>query len=31
MSYRRLLELEVRILAKVFVGELPQYTPLWTR
>lgn len=31
MTYRRLLELEVRILAKVLVGELDQYTPLWTR
>ncbi len=31
MSYRRLLELEVRILAKVFAGELLHYTPLWTR
>jgi CRISPR-associated protein Cas1 len=31
MSYRRLLELEVRILAKVFLGELDHYTPLWTR
>ncbi|MBK8717447.1 MAG: CRISPR-associated endonuclease Cas1 [Deltaproteobacteria bacterium] len=31
MSYRRLLELEVRILAKVFAGELRHYTPMWTR
>lgn len=31
MSYRRLLELEARILAKVLVGELESYTPLWTR
>lgn len=31
MTYRRLLELEVRILAKVFLGELDTYTPLWTR
>jgi CRISPR-associated protein Cas1 len=31
MTYRRLLELEVRILAKVFLGELDKYTPLWTR
>lgn len=31
MSYRRLLELEARILAKVLVGELPAFTPLWTR
>ncbi len=31
MSYRRLLELEVRILAKVFGGELEHYTPMWTR
>jgi len=31
MSYRRLLELEARILAKVLAGELDQYTPMWTR
>jgi CRISPR-associated protein Cas1 len=31
MSYRRLLELEARILAKVLVGELDTYTPMWTR
>ncbi|MFO0634765.1 MAG: CRISPR-associated endonuclease Cas1, partial [Nannocystaceae bacterium] len=31
MSYRRLLELEARILAKVLIGELDSYTPLWTR
>jgi CRISPR-associated protein Cas1 len=31
MSYRRLMELEARILAKVLVGELEQYTPMWTR
>jgi CRISPR-associated protein Cas1 len=31
MTYRRLLELEVRILAKVLIGELEHYTPLWTR
>lgn len=31
MSYRRLLELEARILGKVLVGELETYTPIWTR
>ncbi len=31
MSYRRLLELEARILGKVLIGELDSYTPLWTR
>ncbi|MBL4683734.1 MAG: CRISPR-associated endonuclease Cas1 [Nannocystaceae bacterium] len=31
MSYRRLLELEARILAKVLAGELEHYTPMWTR
>ena len=31
MSYRRLVELEARILAKVVAGELEEYTPLWTR
>jgi len=31
MSYRRLLELEARILAKVLIGEFATYTPLWTR
>lgn len=31
MSYRRLLELEARILAKVLAGELDDYTPMWTR
>lgn len=31
MSYRRLLELEARVLGKWLVGEIDQYTPLWTR
>jgi len=31
MSYRRLIELEARILAKWLVGEIDAYTPLWTR
>jgi CRISPR-associated protein Cas1 len=31
MSYRRLLELEARILGKWLVGEIDEYTPLWTR
>lgn len=31
MSYRRLLELEARVLGKFLVGEIDQFTPLWTR
>ncbi len=31
MSYRRLLELEARVLGKWLVGEIDEYTPLWTR
>lgn len=31
MSYRRLLELEARVLGKWLVGEIEHYTPLWTR
>lgn len=31
MSYRRLLELEARVLGKWLVGEVEHYTPLWTR
>lgn len=31
MSYRRLLELEARILAKWLVGEIDELRPLWTR
>ena len=31
MSYRRLLELEARVLGKWLVGEVDQFTPLWTR
>ncbi len=31
MSYRRILELEVRVLSKFLHGELDEYNPLWTR
>lgn len=31
MSYRRILELEVRVLSKYLHGELEGYVPLWTR
>lgn len=31
MAYRRLLELEARVLGKWLVGEIDQYTPIWTR
>lgn len=31
MSYRRLLELEARVLGKWLVGEVDAFTPLWTR
>ena len=31
MSYRRLLELEARVLGKWLVGEVDHFTPLWTR
>jgi CRISPR-associated protein Cas1 len=31
MAYRRLLELEARVLGKWLVGEIEQYTPIWTR
>jgi CRISP-associated protein Cas1 len=31
MSYRRILELEVRVLGKFLLGELPDYAPIWTR
>lgn len=31
MSYRRILELEVRVLSKFLHGELDEYIPLWTR
>ncbi len=31
MSYRRLLELEARVLGKWLVGEIDHFTPLWTR
>lgn len=30
-SYRRLLEVQARLLASVFIGELPAYRPLTTR
>ncbi|HFE45167.1 MAG TPA: CRISPR-associated endonuclease Cas1, partial [Nannocystis exedens] len=31
MSYRRLLELEARVLGKWLIGEIDEFTPLWTR
>lgn len=31
VSYRRALELQARMLAKVVTGEIPRYTPLMTR
>lgn len=31
MSYRRILELEIRLLGKYLLGELDDYVPLWTR
>ena len=31
VSYRRALELQARLLAKVLTGEIPQYVPLMTR
>lgn len=31
VSYRRALELQARILAKVLTGEIPEYVPLMTR
>ena len=31
MAYRRLLELEARVLGKWLVGEIEHYTPIWTR
>ncbi|MFO7567010.1 MAG: CRISPR-associated endonuclease Cas1 [Enhygromyxa sp.] len=31
MSYRRVLELEIRVLAKYLAGEIEEYTPIWTR
>ena len=31
VSYRRALELQARILAKVLTGEIPEYVPLLTR
>ena len=31
MAYRRLLELEARVLGKWLVGKVEHYTPIWTR
>jgi CRISPR-associated protein Cas1 len=31
MSYRRILELEVRVLSKFLAGEISEYMPIWTR
>ena len=31
ISYRRALELQARILARVLTGEIPEYVPLLTR
>ena len=31
VSYRRALELQARMLAKVLTGEIPEYVPLTTR
>ncbi len=31
MAYRRMLELEVRVLGKYLLDEIPDYTPIWTR
>ena len=31
VSYRRALELQARLLAKVLTGEIPEYVPLTTR
>ncbi|KIG18934.1 CRISPR-associated protein Cas1 [Enhygromyxa salina] len=31
MSYRRILELEVRVLSKFLAGEIDEYVPIWTR
>jgi CRISPR-associated protein Cas1 len=31
VSYRRALELQARILARVLTGEIPEYVPLLTR
>lgn len=31
MSYRRILELEVRVLGKFLLGEIDEYAPIWTR
>jgi len=31
MSYRRMLELEARMLAKWLIGEIEEFSPLWTR
>jgi CRISPR-associated protein Cas1 len=31
ISYRRVLEVQARLLARVFTGELPEYIPFTTR
>ena len=31
VCYRRALELQARLLAKVLTGEIPEYAPLTTR
>src|SRR5690606_34765754 len=31
MSYRRILELEARVLAKWLLGEIDELRPIWTR
>ncbi|PRQ03332.1 CRISPR-associated protein Cas4/endonuclease Cas1 fusion [Enhygromyxa salina] len=31
MSYRRILELEIRVLGKYLLGEVDEYAPIWTR
>ena len=31
VSYRRILEVQARLLARVVVGELPEYIPFCTR
>ena len=31
ISYRRVMDLQTRIMAAAIVGELPQYTPMVTR
>lgn len=31
ISYRRILDVQARLLAAVLVGELPEYVPMTTR